>query len=106
MISTRRKDKEAIIAMQQRKLWQKYNSTDDPRIKFECISKLHDLTIELANLQYDNYIMQSEKNYNLYNYNYKKSSSPLKRGYKLSNSPNTTTMILSRFINNSDEDLR
>ena len=111
MISTRRKDKQKeaimIVAMQQRKLWQKYNSTDNPMIKFECLSKLHDLTLALANLQYDDYIQQqSEKNYNLYNYN-KKKSPPLKRGYKLSNSPNTS-MILSRFVNNNNnnEDLR
>lgn len=107
MISTRRKDKQKeaimIVAMQQKKLWEKYFSTNDSRTKLECISKLHDLTIALANLQYDDYIQSEIHNHNLYN-NYKKSP-PLKRGYKLSNSPNTS-MILSRFINNNDEDLR
>ncbi len=68
-------------------------------IKFECLSKLHDLTLDLVNLQYSAYMQN-------YNFDHiKKSSSPLKRGYKLSNSPNTR-MILSRFINNNDEDLR
>jgi hypothetical protein len=109
MISTRTKkqdkEQEHIIAMQQKKLWEKYFSTNDSRTKLECISKLHDLTLALANLQYDDYMQQQQQqNYNLYN-NYKKSP-PLKRGYKLSNSPNTS-MVLSRFINNNnDEDLR
>jgi hypothetical protein len=58
MISTRKKehDKEhLIIARQQRKLSQKYNSTDDPKIKFDCLRQLHDLTLALANLQFDGF---------------------------------------------------